>query len=1195
MIVMFTIISNIPLGISGVFANETAEITNTLVTNGAIKIADFSNLTEETLMQNIGVVSEGNNLRVNTDPAYTLDSSVTSLRWDMPANSGTSSYFEIVSDYDLSQFEGMEYSIYVKFYGCRPEDNETYRFNKQIGAVDASGKVSYYDCLGMTLGATSDGANKWRSGYGLALKTNDFPITSKAIASRNPVSNSKIYIRLGANTGTGSAPIYIDGIWLVLTNYDKTNLANPVPSIENGAKVNVNEFLNSPVYSFEFGKDIMAESSAVVVRENGKDITSDVTTAIHGSRLDVTFNKLSGTTSTYTITVNKSKVRALTGETLSEDVEYSFNTTFETQDKIKKIKEIEEELFKTGIVKIADFSNLTEENLMKNIAKVEGSNSVETENVYTYEGATTSLKWTRESAKNGIVIKSDYDLSYFPTNTAVFIRFYSPKPQGEFEGFKISRGAGVSPEYVSSSYTDMVGFSFNSNNIGAWRNDLKIANVSDIINKSSSNPQADVYVYLKNESISGIDSTHPVYIDSIWLGLTEQDQRLSHTKPTSNGVWELKNPKASSTYAITFNKEIYGNTDGVSVFKDGVDITEECELCIEYYTLYIKFLNGLDSTSNYTIKVNKSTLKGVAGATLEGNFEDTFKAITAEVNSGYGAKTIVAEFGNGDISAAKKYSDGFDFELNNDSAFVSDGKTSSLKFTLPATDVDKAFYINPQISTEKWPSGSKLKFRFYNAGAPATGSNGLQTGDCAINIIAHKVGGEGNLKPYFMKEVTLTYGEWTEVEFGADVVLNAMSLNGSPMRFRINHGGWEIDSTKFVPNANIYLDSIWLEMPSYDNYWKEAVEPPADYAYSFAVIGDTQTMNYYYPMELGKIYDWVVDNADSNKIKYVFGLGDITEKDSDIEYALAKSHIKKLDYVVPYSIVRGNHDSKVNFERAFPYSEFSGNISGSYDSSMLNTYSKFNVGNIKYLVFALDYGPSDSVLSWAGDIIETHPEYNVIITTHAYLYRDGTTLDAGDVCPPASTGGFNNGDQMWDKLVKKYKNIVLVLSGHDPSDKVVVTQTKGEAGNVVTQMLIDPQGTDRNHGGAGLVAMLYFSEDGKCVDLRYYSTVKEAYFMESNQKSFNINVVENSDVEEETTITVDGVSFDVQLTGIGDSETVFVGLYTAEGRLSAIKQYPASPNIKVDFGPGETGKFVKIMVWKDKIEPLCEAHTIMLP
>lgn len=299
------------------------------------------------------------------------------------------------------------------------------------------------------------------------------------------------------------------------------------------------------------------------------------------------------------------------------------------------------------------------------------------------------------------------------------------------------------------------------------------------------------------------------------------------------------------------------------------------------------------------------------------------------------------------------------------------------------------------------------------------------------------------------------------------------------------------------------------------NPWVEK-EPVKDYAYSFAVVGDTQTLAYYYQKQFSQLYNWIIENAEEKKIEYVFGLGDITDKDTKAEWTLAKNLMKKLNGVVPYSIVRGNHDSVDMMNKFFPYSEYGSTVSGSYDGTMLNTYHTFEVGQVKYLLVNLDMGPSNSVLDWANKIVEEHPDRNVIVTTHVYLYHDGTTLDSNDNAPATKCGGYTDGDDIWNKFIKKHKNIVLVLSGHDPYDQIVTTQSKGENGNTITQMLIDPQHTDKTYGGAALVAMLYFSEDGSHIDVEYISTVNNGYFLEENQFSVDIAVVDASAIPEAT-------------------------------------------------------------------------------
>jgi len=303
--------------------------------------------------------------------------------------------------------------------------------------------------------------------------------------------------------------------------------------------------------------------------------------------------------------------------------------------------------------------------------------------------------------------------------------------------------------------------------------------------------------------------------------------------------------------------------------------------------------------------------------------------------------------------------------------------------------------------------------------------------------------------------------------------------------------------------------------------WFSDKEPVTDYAYSFAVVGDTQIMAYKYPEQFHKIYDWIIANKDSKKIAHVMGLGDITDKNTAEEWAVAKKEIEKMNGVVDYTLVIGNHDKSAEYNATFGTDEYKKNFGGFYkDGKIENSYRLFTVDGsvteVNYLLITLEYGAGDDILNWAASIIEQYPTHKVIITTHCYLYRDGTTLDKGDVAPPNSSGANdgkrNNGDQMWDKLIRKYENIFLVLSGHDPCANVVTTQTKGDHGNIVTQMLIDPQGIDSSLGATGMVAMLYFSNDGKTITVENYSTVRNEFYLSTNQYVIDISdPIENAD------------------------------------------------------------------------------------
>ena len=289
-------------------------------------------------------------------------------------------------------------------------------------------------------------------------------------------------------------------------------------------------------------------------------------------------------------------------------------------------------------------------------------------------------------------------------------------------------------------------------------------------------------------------------------------------------------------------------------------------------------------------------------------------------------------------------------------------------------------------------------------------------------------------------------------------------------------------------------------------------EDITDFDYSFVVVGDTQTVANKTPEKFRLIYDWIIDNKEKKNIQFVMGLGDITDESLDREWNLAMYNIRRMkDAGIPFSLTRGNHDTVETFNKNYSYEEFSSSVEGAFDETMLNTWQKFSVGNRKYIVFALDFGPSDAVLAWAEEIITAHPDHNVIITTHSYLYRDGTTLDSSDLYPPTSG---NTGDHMWEKLIKKHENIVLVLSGHDPVGRIIMAQDEGDNGNIVTQMLVDFQYEDANQGGLGIVTILHFSENSDEIQVETYSTAQKQYYKPRNQFTFTLDFVGEDPIDE---------------------------------------------------------------------------------
>ncbi len=346
---------------------------------------------------------------------------------------------------------------------------------------------------------------------------------------------------------------------------------------------------------------------------------------------------------------------------------------------------------------------------------------------------------------------------------------------------------------------------------------------------------------------------------------------------------------------------------------------------------------------------------------------------------------------------------------------------------------------------------------------------------------------------------------------------------------------------------------------------KEDVEPVTDYEYSFAVVGDTQAMCKGDSDAMNSVYDWILANQKSQKIEYVIGLGDITNDSTDKEWSTANSAISKLNGKIPYVLTRGNHDDWDDFNRNLHNGFYektvnglmnSGNINlsdpvnqpgvikktdangkvsyitreedvpegGTVKGDLTNSYRYFTVQNTKYLIITLDFAPTEATLKWVDSVLKAHPNHKAIIVTHAYMYRDGTTIDAGDCYPPTYYSGYTNaqnGDDMWNKCFSKHKNVLMVLSGHDPWQHIVYRQDKGVNGNTVTQMLIDPQYMDSFIGSTGMVAMFYFSDDGETLTVRYYSVEKDCYGSVDSQFTIHLDH-EYKTVKTAATFTKDG-------------------------------------------------------------------------
>lgn len=300
--------------------------------------------------------------------------------------------------------------------------------------------------------------------------------------------------------------------------------------------------------------------------------------------------------------------------------------------------------------------------------------------------------------------------------------------------------------------------------------------------------------------------------------------------------------------------------------------------------------------------------------------------------------------------------------------------------------------------------------------------------------------------------------------------------------------------------------------------------------YSFIILPDTQRMAKLNPDDLIQMSEWIIENKAKYNIKFVIHLGDLTDGGAayptqETMFVSAGIAMKMLDGILPYSLVLGNHDyddelamsrDTIYFNRTFNYSEYEDleTFGGAYESGKMdNTYHKITIGEHKYLIFALEFGPRDSVLRWANRVANEHPDYQLIYTTHSHISEDGGWMDKDHKGVPTGYpmhtiygNEVNNADEVWEKFLTKHPKMILTLSGHVITDDIVVKTDVGDYGNSVQQILINGQGVFLSKGEP-LLCLLTFTDNGKTINFNYINTKTEQFFNRQNQ--FSLPIGEN--------------------------------------------------------------------------------------
>lgn len=289
-----------------------------------------------------------------------------------------------------------------------------------------------------------------------------------------------------------------------------------------------------------------------------------------------------------------------------------------------------------------------------------------------------------------------------------------------------------------------------------------------------------------------------------------------------------------------------------------------------------------------------------------------------------------------------------------------------------------------------------------------------------------------------------------------------------------------------------------------------AERPPLPDGWSIVVLPDTQYYASDYPETFAAQTRWIGEQVVALDVQFVLHVGDVTDDNGHSQWQVAREAFDAIEGEVPYVLTTGNHDygeggnashRETLLHEYFPVAEAMARpgFGGLFEPERLdNSWHLFETPSGPWLVLALEFGPRDEVVAWADEVLSAHPGVPSILLTHAYLHHangESARYDVtGEVEQPYSPhtygiadlpGGVNDGEALYQKLVRRHDQIDFVFSGHVIPDGVGRLTSVQDGGGIVHELLSDYQSFEM--GGQGYLRVLTFTEGE--VSVRTYSPV----------------------------------------------------------------------------------------------------------
>lgn len=281
---------------------------------------------------------------------------------------------------------------------------------------------------------------------------------------------------------------------------------------------------------------------------------------------------------------------------------------------------------------------------------------------------------------------------------------------------------------------------------------------------------------------------------------------------------------------------------------------------------------------------------------------------------------------------------------------------------------------------------------------------------------------------------------------------------------------------------------------------------PEDYDFCLAWETDTQYYAEEWQYHFLNMNQWIVDNAEEWKIKYVIHTGDIVDDyDMIYEWENADEAMSIFDEAgMPYGVLGGNHDvaaglgQNENYYTYFGEDRFTSQptYGESYENN-LGHYDLISENGQDLIILYMSWDVYTDEINWMNEVLAKYSDRKAILCFHPYTnvkQSNGTYLDY-------------YGQLIQEQVVAKNENVFAVLNGHyhGSSFETAMFDDDGDGVNDRTVYQICTDYQSGFEGGSEYIKFLYFDLDNNKIYMNSYSPFMNDFNYFDTDKVYELN------------------------------------------------------------------------------------------